>query len=205
MVDSLKGIVIGLDVDEVCAQMLKKWVRLINETFGCNINYRDIDAWDVSKFVPQGAIKASGLSKNEVYQILALPGFYDDVEPLESYVTGVSLLRRLGAEIYYVSSCVPGTMDMKMEWLTRHDKKFDWKNCFFAHRKDMISLDVLVDDAPHNLQDAPETIATVRMRAPYNVGVVADAHVSSWNEMPQAILSAYVNTERYAEEHSGIL
>src|SRR5690606_20591190 len=138
----------------------------------------DITDWDICKSIPQEAFERTGFKKEDVYQLLAMPGFYDNVKPLDGYPEGIQLLRRLGADVYYVSSCVPGTCDMKIEWLQRHDPGFDWRKCFFGHDKFLLMLDVLIDDAGHNLEDAPGSVSTIRMIAPYNMGIKADAHIS---------------------------
>lgn len=193
----VKGLRIGIDIDEVTASMIPVWVDIYNEAYSDCLKVEQITDWDMTKFVKPECGK-------NIYQILAMPTFYDNVKPIDGAFKGIEYLRRNGAEIYYVSSCVPATMDMKAEWLARHDPNFDWKKCFFCHDKFLLDLDVLVDDGPHNLESAPIHTATVRYRTPYNVHSPANAHVSGWNEIPTAIGLAYVsafmeNKQRYVE------
>jgi 5'-nucleotidase len=182
---------IGLDIDEVCAQMLPRWVEYINKYCNSNVTVDDIDKWDMTAFVPDSF-------GTKVYDLLTIPEFYDTVEPMPGYVEGINDLRDMGADIYYVSSCVPGTMDMKIEWLRRHDPHFNWHNVAFLHHKHMLSVDVLVDDAPHNLEDA--LCNTVRFIHKYNEGCAANAHIFNWDQMSDAIIASFLNPRFVCED-----
>jgi 5'-nucleotidase len=181
-------VVIKLDVDSVCADMLPVWIDLYNIQYDDNLDYRAITDWNVAKFVKPEC-------GNKIYDILTVPEFYDMTPPMKGYPEGVARLRELGHTILYVTSCVPGTLDQKLNWILRHDPGTVWQNVVFGYQKSLVRGDLLVDDSPDNLRKASEP--TVRFAHPYNYRVPASAHVLSWETMPEAIEGALTDPEPF--------
>jgi 5'-nucleotidase len=174
-----EGLKIGLDVDECCASMLPVWLDYYNAVWDDDLRVEQITDWDLTKFSKCGA---------DIYKLLRIPGFYDQVRPVAGYQQAVRHLRELGADVFYVSACVPGTMDMKLGWLQRHDPDFDWKRCIFAYEKALLRLDVLLDDAVHNLVGFGGL--SLLMDAPYNQDASAipgAVRVRGWDEVVEVL------------------
>jgi 5'-nucleotidase len=179
----LHNCVVGVDVDEVCAHTLEVWLRRYNRAYADSLVIADITDWDLRKFVrPECGAK--------IFDILTEKDFYEEVAPMEGFAEGVKSLRDANATVVYVSSCVPRTLDQKMEWLSIHDPNMKWQDVILCYHKNLLRLDVLIDDAPKNLNDAPRGTSTVRFRMPYNTGVAATEHVSNWDNILDVVEDA---------------
>jgi 5'-nucleotidase len=189
----LSGYVVGVDVDEVCADMLTEWVRLYNIAWGDDLAVETIDDWKMTSFVTPEC-------GDNIYKLLEYPNFYDNVQPIAGFPEGVAALREAGADIYYISTCVPNTADMNMTWLAQHDPGFTWKKFIAVEDKSLVRLDALIDDAPHHLIDQPRGVGTVRFRRRYNVGVPATVHTDGWHNIVDLVDEAITfRNSRYVE------
>lgn len=179
-----------LDVDGPCARQTDVWLDYYNTKYNDSLQFEDITNWNIASFVkPECGIK--------IYDILSDPEFYEHVKPVEGYVEGVQNLRNLGYRVIYVTSCPLGTADQKIRWVLRHDEGATWQDIFTGYYKEMIWGDVLIDDAPHNLENS--LIKTVRFAMPWNKNASAHAHAHSWEEIPDAILRALHATYKHPE------
>lgn len=177
---------IGVDIDSVLADILPRWIALYNEDYFDNLEVSAITQWEVHLFVKPECGK-------KVYNYLARPDFYEEVKPIAGAIEGITKLQELGYQIYYVSSCVPETMDQKVRWMYKYIPNFSWEQICFCHDKALIDVDCLVDDGPHNLDAMPGWVATVRYAHPYNEQTKAHAHVSNWETMNEAVDKALWN------------
>lgn len=178
-----------LDIDDVCGDMVPTWMILHNWINDDCVDPYSIDSWDIASFVRPSV-------GQKVYELLAFPHFYDLVKPYPGFTEGVQALRQ-NYRVRYASACVPGTIDQKLAWVLKHDPGATYKDVHFGYDKWMLRGDVLVDDGPHNLIAFPGR--TIRFRQKWNHGAAANAHVSSWAEMPGALIRAF-ETEKYVED-----
>ena len=73
-------VIILIDMDDTIEQLLKAWLKGVNERYGYSVRYEDITSWDVSAPYP-------GLTKEQVYAIPDEPGFWGTVEPIGAILT----------------------------------------------------------------------------------------------------------------------
>lgn len=177
------SIVIGLDVDDVCAELVRTTLQAYERIEGVCVPYESVTSWS---FNP------------DVQKYFYKEWTYEDMPPVPGFIQGVKGLRNAGHGIVYISSCSRGTHDRKVRWLERHDPDFRWWDFIAASKKHLVTgVDVLVDDAPHNLEKMPESVKTVRFDRPWNQGIAANSHCVSWEGLPLSVDVALDSTERW--------
>jgi 5'-nucleotidase len=134
---------IALDVDDVIASLMDRWLELYNATYNDNLRRDQLTNWHVEQFVvPECGLK--------IFDILGEPDLYEHVEMMPGALDGVNWLRGRGHEIIYVTACGSGMVDQKVEWLQRHHFFCPgvpkWEQVIIARRKDLIHVDLIVDD-----------------------------------------------------------
>ena len=105
--------VIGVDVDEVVADLLGTWISKYNTAWNDQLLVEQITDWDTTLFVkPECGSK--------IYDILCEPDLYEDVKPIAGALVEIEALRSKGHKVVYATSCVRCMIDQKMDWLVRH-------------------------------------------------------------------------------------
>jgi 5'-nucleotidase len=143
--------IVAVDVDEVCANMIAEWLRRYNRAYDDNLRPDDIRGWAMA---PQVKPECG----NRIYEFLNQPGFYDCVEPIDGALEAVNTMRAEGHRVLFVSSCVVGTVDSKVRWLQAHDflpAGNSVKDFIAATDKSLIGADVLFDDHILNVEAFP--------------------------------------------------
>jgi len=147
-------LLIAVDVDEVCADLISHWVRLYNLQWNDDLKVEDIHGWNIDSYVKPECGKA-------IYHLLSRPGMYDGVSPVPGAREAVEELRKLG-RVVFLSSCARGTMDAKFSWLQRHGFLPNTgpaiADFIVAKDKWLVGADILFDDGVHNV-DAFKGIA----------------------------------------------
>lgn len=169
----LKNLVVAVDVDEVCAQLSLEVLKRYNRDYDDSLTPDDLTSWGYSDHVKPVCGK-------KVYKYFSEPGIYDSILPYDGALAGVEFLRRNGHRVIFVTSCPRGSVDMKLEWLCRHEFLPSHlrvqKDFYAASDKSLIAADVLVDDAPHNLKTFPKW--KVLVSRPHNLK--ADPKFPHW-------------------------
>lgn len=156
----MKKLLIACDVDGVVADLSAEWYRRYNLRYNDDLTPARVTDWDTSKFVKPECGK-------RIFEILNEPDLYAAVPEIQGAREGVAALRAAGHRVVFVSSCVVGAMDQKYRWLLEHGfvegamQGGQSKDVIFAHSKDMIRADLLIDDGPHNVEAWPGTAILV--------------------------------------------
>jgi 5'-nucleotidase len=168
--NAARRLIIGCDVDAVLANLNEVWCRRYNDEHAAKHgpltedNWTD---WDVAKCVPAEVGKA-------VFKYLDEPGLFADLPLIPGAVEGLKAIVEMGHDVVFISSAVaPGAATEKINWLLRHFPFIPRNNHFVTcYRKDLIRVDVLIDDGPHNLtrQRAAwgDAVKLVTIDYPYN-------------------------------------
>lgn len=141
--------IIGVDVDGVVADLNTEWLRRINAAQLTTYSVEDITEWDM---------KCVSRDGYDVYQHLRDPDLYDHVRPYRGALEAIEVLRDVGHRVVFVTSCSVGKYDAKERWLVRHGflpDHYVQPDFYPANDKSLIRADVLIDDAPHNLETFP--------------------------------------------------
>jgi len=165
-----KRLLIGCDVDSVLADLNNKWCASYNRDHGAKhgpLTEENWTQWDVTKCVPPEVGKG-------IFRYLDEPGFFADLPLIPGAAEGIRTLVDQGHDVVFISSAVaPGAATDKINWLVRHFPYVHRNNHFVTcYRKDLVRLDVLIDDGPHNLtrQRAAwgDAVKIVTIDYPYN-------------------------------------
>lgn len=162
----MKPLIIGLDIDDVCANLFKEWIRRYNERYGDRVTETDIRSWTISNYCQK-------CSKDELFAILGEPDVYEHVDPVSGALELVNWLRAqknpdgsVKYRVIFVSACVSlESAGQKFEWLLARgffgDVQDTWdnrrklmKDYFPVCDKSLVNLHVLVDDNLDNIRTA---------------------------------------------------
>lgn len=148
----INKIVIGVDYDNILFDSTRAFNDLLNEYTGLKFTMNDIVQWDMRKVYP---IEYSKL----VEDLWSNPKLWQRVYPLENSQYYMKLLDNdPDLDIYIVTDTAPNILDTKVKLL---NKEYPWidtshKLCVFKN-KQMLKLDIMIDDGLHNLVDADYT------------------------------------------------
>lgn len=120
---------IGIDVDDVVADLMTPWLNRCNALLRERHGYAgpdwmpdDLDRWD---FGPQ-----IGLTEQEIWEVLT-PDIYQEVKPVVDARRVLEAAIAMGHEIAYVTSChTIEAYDAKVKWLQKH---MPWSNTLGAY------------------------------------------------------------------------
>jgi 5'(3')-deoxyribonucleotidase len=136
---------VGLDVDEVIAQLHYAWISAHNKRHGSTYNLQSLPKWD-------------DYSSPTMIALLT-PKLYNDVLPYPGTKAAVDTIRRMGHEVFFVSNCGPNHEGAyaKEDWLRRWgylDEPAGLQSGHLIPGKDKRSapVDVLVDDYLNNVE-----------------------------------------------------
>jgi 5'(3')-deoxyribonucleotidase len=151
--------IVGMDVDDVVADLLTEWLRRYNLRSGDNLTPEDIDTWDLTKV-------CKGMPQQDFYDILHEGDLYDHVMPHAGAHRMITEILSMGCRVVYISSCVGLTAFYKQEWLQRMgflSAKNKYRDFVAAHDKSLVTgVDVLFDDRPLNVRQFPKESYLVR-------------------------------------------
>jgi len=166
-------IVFAIDVDSVLANIVDPWLESYNRDFNDNLTRQDLKTWDIHQYAKHEC------SKEKFFSYIKEDDFYDGVQPVPFAVEAMNFMwEQVNRRVIYVtdsSFTIPGA---KADWLQAHGFPFDKKNYFECADKSLIAADYLVDDAPHNLENAfSEAIAYSQ---PWNADVESALRIDNW-------------------------
>lgn len=144
---------IGIDIDDVLADLIPAWVRRINVGEGTSFQPEDVKSWEFWDDF--------GLTKEKLFSYLT-PDIYDsEVAPIEGAVQAVRDIHALVYSVRFVSSCyTESAYWAKMDWLSKYNLNPEfmiavgpWAEC--KSKADVPDIDWLIDDHIGNLVDFP--------------------------------------------------
>ena len=137
------GLTIGIDVDQVLADLHGPWVKWGNAKFGTS--HTEFTRWDD----PTDWWGKAGLDflRPEIYSS-------NTVSPINGAKDTVDILRDMGTKILFVTNCNRNLAieASKKEWLYTHGFLRDDKEYVPRVDKSNVPADVLADDGIHNVE-----------------------------------------------------
>ena len=172
-----------VDMDDTIEHLLLAWVDCLNERHGTTVRCDDIQDWDISTAFPT-------LTKGQVYAPLVEDDFWKTVRPIDGAAEVLEWAIEEGHEIYIVTTSSYHALQSKMEnVLFRYFPFISWDRVIITSNKQIIRGDMLIDDAPHNLENGQ--YVKVLMTAPHNRKYDAKRNymirVHTWDEVKQCI------------------
>lgn len=141
----MRKLTILVDMDDTIENLLDVWVAYLNEHYGTSVRKEDITEWDLSKAFPT-------IEGDKIYSALLDETLWDAVRPLPGAVKYLKKLIDDGNEVFIVTASHPDSVRAKMnKVLFRYFPYITYQNVIIASKKQLISGDILIDDAPHNM------------------------------------------------------
>lgn len=136
---------ICIDMDGVLADINTPWLDYLNKEFDENLTREDIKDWSIHQFCKNATPK-------EVYRWLSQHCDFGTLEPIKDAIHGMEMLRAQGHQLTIVTACQYGHTG-KRHWLKTHLPWLDLKSqLIFAHDKQRVTGDILLDDSPGNIK-----------------------------------------------------
>lgn len=176
----MKSKTIAVDLDDTLSHMVEYLLECYNNDYDDNLLIESITDWNLTSFVKKGCGR-------EVEEYFKVPGFFLNPKPRED---AQEVLEQLSYdnEIHVVTSYYPAACLDKVSWVKKHFPFIPEKNIIFCNNKHLISTDVLVDDARHNLVHFKGT--PVMWARPWNEKYGNEFHrLYSWYDFSKLPLS----------------
>lgn len=160
---------VGLDWDDTLCPFARHAVDLCNKENGTKYSVDDITVWGDSTPITK-----------------KVSPYYGDERTYRSQVVTEDtkiLVRRLQeiADVYIVTAVSPRFMGVRAEQIAKAFPDFPEDHILMGAAKNLIKMDVLLDDGPHNILKASATYP-VLMRQPWNQNLSGVLSVNSLSE-----------------------
>lgn len=175
---------VGLDVDDTLYVCNAYALSLLKKKYG------DIPELDVNN------IKCWGVQNNlsdERFEMFSSPDFVRSQPLFEGAKKFVRELSKI-ADVFFVTAVPPGCMSARAERLAEDFPEVPVQNILIGTRKDIINLDILLDDAAHNIYSSQASYP-VLMRRPWNTNLSGLLSVNSYGDflhLAKMILNSFV-------------
>ena len=133
---------IALDMDEVVADVMPKFLDFYEQEFGKRLQKSDY--WGKKIYDIPGATQL----RNVLYD----KGFFRDLPVMENSQEVVKELNER-YDIFFTTAAMEfkNSLEDKYDWLLDHFPFISWKNFVFCGDKSILRADYMIDDHPRNL------------------------------------------------------
>lgn len=151
--------IIGIDMDGTIADFTTLSFKNVEKTFGIKMTREDAYKPNTAELVWDRMTKkqkANYADKREIYKDVCPAGFFYEIKPLKGAVRAVNKIAKMGNEIIFITKPLDwkNSAPEKVEWLKKYfpDLKYRIIMVDDMHLKELIDVDVLIDDDPRALQ-----------------------------------------------------
>lgn len=147
--------IIGVDMDGVLVDFVGGVLPRIQQLWGIHVNYEDIPSPRIEDAINDRLVHP--VSNKALCTALFQPGFFASLFPRTGAVDALRQLLRQGHELVIVTKVklqAGHVVHEKAEWLANHLQGLEYSTIVVDSgcTKNLIDMDVLVDDDPHNLE-----------------------------------------------------
>ncbi len=162
---------IGLDVDDTLYECNSYALKLLREKYGDDpvLQLNHIRSWGLQGDLSDERIPYFG-SPDFVRNQPIFPGAQKFVRELCRF-----------ADVFFITAVPPQCMSARAERLSADFPEVPAGNLFFGSRKEIVNLDILLDDAAHNIS-ASQASYPVLMRRPWNNDLSGLLAVNSFDD-----------------------
>lgn len=177
---------LGVDMDETVARMLSKILPLYNEKYNDTLHEEFIYTYSISQFL-------NPLCKN-IFEEYATDSLIENMEVMDGAVEALTYLSKYH-DIYFVTAGHPYTLKARDNWLNRVFSFYRSSNLIVCREKQLLNLDVLIDDWENNLIGG--AYRRLLYTRPWNEKVATNLYgierIHTWKEVPNTIESMNYN------------
>lgn len=170
---------IAIDMDEVLADPIYKFIQLYNRDYGVPLDLILEPGNEIYQHVPEHA-------KDKWFDYINEEGFFRDLKPLDGSVEAVKKLQEK-YEVYIVSAAMEfrNSLVDKYDWLAEHFPFISWRNIMFCGDK-IVDVDVMIDDRAKNFVDFKGR--KLLFTSPHNLLLTEYERVNNWQEVLDKLL-----------------
>lgn len=170
---------IAIDMDEVIADTIDKFIELYKREHDTVIRLDEMDGKEFNELLPE-EIKQT--LKHYIHQ----PGFFRDIEVMPGSREVVKELC-YKYDVYIVSAAMefPNSLIDKYNWLAEHFPFISWKNIIFCGNK-IVNTQIMIDDRIRNF--AGFNGRALLYSSPHNHFVTGYERVNTWAEVAEKLL-----------------
>lgn len=173
-----KNPIIGVDLDDVLWDLMSTWISRYNDMVDDNLTVEDIKSWNVAQYIKRG-------TEGILNYIPQQNDFWEDVEPIPDSKECLQQLIKDGYLIYVVTASSHTNLKEKMSRFYSLFPFIEEERVVIIHRKQMMDLDMLIDDKPGNLEDA--NYLKVLFDRPHNRSIdenkISAVRLKTWSEI----------------------
>lgn len=174
---------IGIDFDNILSNTTCTYLDLFNKLVSTNYTINDIRDWDMRKVLPEKY-------KYLIETLWRYRELWENIKPLSESQVYVNLLAK-EHEVYIVTATDLQVADYKFSWLWKNYPFLDKDKVIITKYKQLIDLDVLIDDYQGNLIGGK--YKGILFTYPWNEDFNAEQNniirVRNWTEAYKAIQS----------------
>lgn len=170
---------IAIDMDEVIADPISKFIKLYNRDFGVPLDLKIHPGNEVYQHVPEHA-------KMKLWEYINEKGFFRDLDVMPDSVEVIKALQDK-YEVFIVSAAMefPNSLQDKYEWLADHFPFISWQNIIFCGLK-IVNVDIIIDDRIKNFKDFNGR--KLLYSSPHNLLLTDYERVNNWKEVAEKLL-----------------
>jgi len=159
----INKIKVGVDYDCVLFDSTFAFISLFNEYTGLHYTMEDITEWDMRNIFPKEY-------KRLVEDLWVNPKLWERVQPLyESQLYMKKLSKDNDIDLYLITDTAPTILETKINIFKKEYPFINLhKHLFVCGNKQMVDVDIMVDDAVHNLVDGK--YKKILLKYPWNQG-----------------------------------
>lgn len=173
---------IAIDMDEVIADALSRFILIYNEEFGANLATDQIVGRKFRDVVPVE-------HHQRVDKYPSQSGFFRDLPVVENSQEVIK--RLMGKYNIFITTAAmefPTSFADKFDWMNKHFPFISWRNIVFCGDKSIIAADYLIDDnVRHFARFKGEGIV---FTAPHNINERQYRRVNNWLEVQNLFLDS---------------
>lgn len=186
-----KSLKVVLDADDVLYQCNQTAIQLLNEEYGTNYTLQDINKWGLTNTL---------LDKRLKY--FDNPEFIRKIKVMDGSKEFIKELSKI-AEIFICTSVKPQCASERYNAIVRDFPEIKHENIMIGSRKDLITADIMLDDALHNLLNARVDYPVLFQR-PWNLENNSVLSVSGYKEFINLVLKIKLNYFEHTDKYQVI-
>ena len=184
-----KFLKIGIDVDDVLFSCNEYAIELANKEFHFDppLSIQECTKWgfkDSRAEVLLHYYKRADFVRSQP----VLPGAAEFVKKVQKK-----------AEVFFITSVPPALMGIRAERLIEEFPFVPEKNIIMGYRKDLVNLDIILDDGAHNINTS-NSLYPVLFRKPWNVNMSGCLSVNNYDEFIALLDTILQNNDNEKKE-----
>ncbi|HYK76896.1 MAG TPA: 5'(3')-deoxyribonucleotidase [Daejeonella sp.] len=170
---------IAVDMDEVLADPLSKFIQLYNRDYGVSLDLKIEPGNEIYHQVPEHA-------SQKWYEYINEKGFFRDLPLIENSQDVIQQLQEK-YEVYIVSAALEfrNSLEDKYDWLADHFPFIPWSHIMFCGNK-IVDADILIDDRIKNFSEFKGR--KLLFSSPHNLLVTQYERVDNWLQVAEKLL-----------------